>query len=126
MFLFSRTRQETTPPLLCAPPKQLPTCRSAPCSRQSMYFSHAYDSSLCCGQAMVSTPPRTRNPQSARPGSQRLTELTVGFLCAPPGGWKGPGQHRTKPQESSPVTHSRFIINDAAGTLLNCSAVQEI
>lgn len=69
---------------------------------------------------------RTHNTQSARPGSQRPTELTAGFLCAPPGGWKGPGQQRTKPQESPPVTHSRFIINGAAGTLVNCSAAQEI
>lgn len=73
-----------------------PTCRSAPCSLQSMYFSHAYDSSVCCRQAMSSTPPNTTPVWALRKSG--ATVSTAGSFTDPPGGWTGPGKHRTKPQ----------------------------
>lgn len=94
-------------------PPAAPTCRSAPCSLQSMYFSHAYDSSVCCGQAITS-------------GKSGLTRFAVGFLPnPPPGGRESAGQHGTRPQLSSRVSHSRLVTRAAALPLLNCASAKK-
>lgn len=71
------------------------TCRSAPWSLQSMYFSHAYDSSVCCGWAIVSTPPPIRVRKC------RNAFFLFPFLH-PPGGSKWTGQPELSPKPHPP------------------------
>ena len=117
------TTQRRSPDVRLHPPPM--PCECLPADPLLAVYSPCTFPTRMTAQFAVDLPCRPHLQVQHQPGQSHRCQPPSGSLPGPPGDWKWTGRHRTKPQLSSGLFHSRVIIRCKALPLLNWSSAEK-